>query len=380
MRNYETPEQLEIKGNIRKLARSKIPTFQTETNALSFPRELFTNFAALGLAGLTIPESYGGLNEGLVTSTIILNEIAQVDLGPAIFLSVHHMTSGLINRYGSEEQKRRYLPKMASGEWLGAFALTEANAGSDAAALKMTATATADGFQLNGSKIYITSGGFADIYVVFAKTDPAAGSKGISAFIVERDTPGFSWSAPEKKMGCELSPICSLFFDNSLIAKNQLLGAENRGYGVALSGLAGGRINIAACANGLSTEAIARASQYLKDRTQFGKKLSEFQGLQFMLADMRMQLEAAELLTWQAAHSKDTEPSSPDNNIYPSIAKCFATDAAMKITTDAVQLFGGAGYIREHVVERLMRDAKMLQIVEGTNQVQRMVIAREMLG
>ena len=379
MFNYLSAEQHEIRDNVRRLALDKIPPFQGEHQTGKLPRELFNAFAELGLTGLCIGERYGGLGEGLVTSTIILQEIARVDLGPAIFLSVHNMVAGLIERFGNEEQKNRYLPLLARGEMLAAFALTEAQAGSDAAALKTTATKEGDSYIINGSKIYITSGGFADLYLVFAKTDPAAGSRGISAFLLEKDTTGLSFSPPEKKMGCDLSPICSLFFDQITIGKQQLVGEENHGYGVALGGLAGGRINIAACANGLATEALERATHFLAERTQFGKKLAEFQGLQFMLADMQMQLEAAELLTWQAASEKDLSPESSKNLSYPSLAKCFATDAAMKITTDAVQLYGGAGYIREHTVERLMRDAKMLQIVEGTNQIQRMVIAREML-
>jgi alkylation response protein AidB-like acyl-CoA dehydrogenase len=379
MFNHLSPEQLEFRNNVRKLAQAKIPAYQNDDSSHSLPRQLFTDFASLGLTGLSIGEEFSGLGEGLVTSTLIMQEISRVDLGPAIFLSVHLMVSGLISRFGSNEQKSFYLPKLAKGEMLAAFALTEANAGSDASALKSSAKKCGENYIINGSKIYITSGGFADLYLVFAKTDPQAASRGISAFLVEKNSSGFSFSAPEKKMGCELSPICSIFFDNMSVPASQLLGQENQGYAVALAGLAGGRINIAACANGLSTEAIERATNYLKERSQFGKKLAEFQGLQFMLADMRMQLEAAELLTWQAAREKDLNPSSDENLIYPSLAKCFATDAAMKITTDAVQLFGGAGYIREHVVERLMRDAKMLQIVEGTNQVQRMVIAREIL-
>jgi acyl-CoA dehydrogenase len=379
MFNHLSTEQQEIRENVRKLARDKIPHFQGEKEHTALPRELFNAFAQLGLTGLCIAEKYGGLGEGLVTSTTVLQEIARVDLGPAIFLSVHNMVAGLIERFASEEQKLHYLPRLARGEILGAFALTEAQAGSDAAALKTTATKQGDNYIINGSKIYITSGGFADLYIVFAKTDLAAGSRGISAFLVDSNSAGLSYSPPEKKMGCDLSPICSLYFDQVTVDKKQLVGQENHGYGVALGGLAGGRINIAACANGLATEALSRATHFLKERSQFGKQLSEFQGLQFMLADMQMQLEAAELLTWQAAREKDLFPESSHNLSYPSLAKCFATDAAMKITTDAVQLYGGAGYIREHTVERLMRDAKMLQIVEGTNQIQRLVIAREML-
>lgn len=380
MFNCYSEEQLQIRDQLTRLCQHEIPRFQGDEFHGTLPRELFQSFASTGLTGLSISEVHGGLGEGLVTSAMVMQEIAQVDLGPAIFLSVHLMASGLIERFGTEEQKSRYLPRLANGELLGAFALTESQAGSDAAALKTTAVKSGNHYLVNGSKTYITSGGFADIYIVFAKTDPSLGSRGISAFIIEKNQQGLSCGTPEKKMGCELSPITSLFFDQMQVNPEQLLGAENRGYGVALSGLAGGRINIAACANGLSRDAIRRAIDYLKQREQFGQPLINFQGLQFMLADMQMQLEAAELLTWQAAREKDLTPDSKNNVLYPSLAKCFATDAAMKITTDAVQLFGGAGYIREHTVERLMRDAKMLQIVEGANQIQRMVIARELSG
>lgn len=379
MFDFLSPEQSEIATQVRKMAREKIPAFQQDKYYQTLPRELFGEFARLGLTGLSVTEEYGGLGEGLVTSALVMNEVSQVDMGAAIFLSVHLMVCGLVNRFGSVELKNKYLPRMARGELLGAFALTEAEAGSDAAALKTHAVKDGDQYVLNGSKIYITSGGFADLYLVFAKTDVSAGGRGISAFLVESGTPGLSFGPPEKKMGGELSPISSLFFDSMKVSASSLVGNLNHGYSVALGGLANGRINIAACANGLSKEALTRATRYLKERTQFGKPLADFQGLQFMLADMRMQLEAAELLTWQAAHEKDQHPQSDRNGLYPSIAKCFATDAAMKITTDAVQLFGGAGYIKEHSIERLMRDAKMLQIVEGTNQIQRVVIAREML-
>ncbi len=376
---FETQEQLEIRRSVEKLAAKEIPPYQSDDHSGTLPRELFAKFSSLGLTGLSIPETFGGLGQGLVSSTVVMEEISRIDLGPAIFLSVHLMVSGLIGRFGSEEQKARLLPKLADGTLLAAFALTEPGAGSDAAALKTTAVKSANGFVLNGGKCYITSAGFADIYLVFAKTNPDAGPAGISAFLVEPGAKGFSIGATEKKMGCELSPIASLFFENVEVSESSLLGGLDSGYRVALGGLAGGRINIAACANGLSRAAIERATAHLKERSQFGKKLEEFQGLQFMLADMQMKLEASQLLTWQAAHERDTTPDSPRKTLAPSQAKCFSTDAAMEITTNAVQLLGGAGYIREYQVERLMRDAKMLQIVEGTNQIQRMVVAREVL-
>jgi alkylation response protein AidB-like acyl-CoA dehydrogenase len=270
---------------------------------------------------------------------------------------------------------------MASGEYLGAFALTEPTAGSDAASLKSKAVKTSGGYKLSGEKCYITSAGFADIYVLFARLEGAGGDKrgdGICAFVVESTNPGLKVSKPEKKMGCELSPIASLSYADMELSEENLLGSVTDGYSIALSGLSGGRINIAACANGLSHAALDIAIRHLKERKQFGQALIDFQGLQFMLADMKMKLEASLLLTWQAARTLEANSKDPSNRLYPSLAKCFATDSAMQIATDAVQLLGGAGYIKEYTVERLMRDAKMLQIVEGTNQVQRSVIAREM--
>ena len=370
----------DIRNSVRKLSEKRIPAFQSEEFHGQLPRALFSDFAELGLTGLTLPEEYGGLGLGTRASMTVLEEISRVDLGPAIFLSVHLMVSGLIAKFATTEQKQKLLPKFTSGEWLGAFALTESSAGSDASALKTTAKADGNDFILNGSKCWITSAGFAEQYLVFAKTDPSKGKDGISAFLVGADTPGFSWGKPEKKMGCELSPISTLSFDNARVPRSSMIGELNKGYKVALGGLSGGRISIAACANGLSKAALELSKKHLEERQQFGSKLIEFQGLQFILADMLMKYEAALALTKQAAETMEDTPNSSENRIRPSIAKCFATDAAMAITTDAVQLLGGAGYVREYKVERLMRDAKMLQIVEGTNQIQRMVICREFVA
>jgi alkylation response protein AidB-like acyl-CoA dehydrogenase len=293
------------------------------------------------------------------------------------------MVSGLLNRSANQQQRQELLPKLASGELLAAFALTEPHAGSDAQALTTEAQILADGFKLRGSKCYITSAGFADLFLVFARTTNDSGS-GISAFVVDKSTPGLTIGAPEKKMGAELSPIASLYFEDARIPHSALVGELHSGFKVALSGLAGGRVNIAACANGLSRAAIDAAVAHLKERKQFGKALAEFLGLQFMLADMHQRLQAALLLTERAAEEIDAAKSSPaqktNTRLMSSVAKCFATDAAMSITTDAVQLLGGAGYIKEYQVERYMRDAKMLQIVEGANQIQRMIIAKELLG
>ena len=343
------------------------------------PRALFATLAQQGIAGATIGVNYSGLGLDSFIYAKIIEELAAEDLGVAVFISVHSMVSNLIEKFASTTIKEKYLPALASGTLLGAFALTEPSAGSDAGALKMRAVNDKNSYILNGEKCYITSAGFADLYLVFAKTNPEKQKAGISAFLVPADSPGLSISKPEKKMGAHLSPIASLSFANVSVPEDHRIGAEDNGYAVALSGLAGGRINIAACALGVARTALSRALKHVQERSQFGSKIAEFQGIQFMLADMQMKLEAARLLTRDAAAQLASAPEARANRIKASMAKCYATDAAMDITTDAVQLLGGAGYIAEYGVEQLMRDAKMLQIVEGTNQIQRAVIAREML-
>lgn len=378
MFEFDTEQERDIRDSVSRLAHSEIPNYSNETHYGTVPRKLFQSFAELGLTGLSIPEGHGGIEARPTTIALVMEEIAKVNLGPAIFLSVHNMVSGLISKFGSDEQRERFLPKLASGEHLAAFALSEPSAGSDAAGLRTVARAQGNHFELQGDKCWITSGGFADLYLVFAKTDLNKGKKGISAFLVEKDFEGLSWGSPEKKMGCELSPISTLQFEKMMVPKTHLLGEVDNGYRIALGGLAGGRINIASCAVGLADGALTRALAYIQERKQFDRPLIEFQGLQFMVADMKMQLEAARMMTWRAAHQLGKDATSRSNRLFPSLAKCFATDAAMKIATDAVQLFGGAGYVKEYEIERYMRDAKMLQIVEGTNQVQRAVIAKEM--
>lgn len=369
-----TAEFNQIIESVRKMAIKEIPTYQREEFYGTLPRALFDSMANLGLTGLSISEKGGGMGAPAKLIAAVLEEIAQVDLGPSIFLSVHLMVAKMIETFGNDSQKEKYLSGLIEGKILAAFGLTEANAGSDASALKTAAKETTTGFVLNGSKIYITSAGWADLYVVFAKMPDGK----MSAFIVPAKTKGLVIGSPEKKMGCELSPIATLTFENMELPKESLLGEIGQGYKVALNGLAGGRVSIAACANGLAKSALQKALDYLKEREQFGKPLIEMQGLQFMLADMRIKLETARLITAQAAEKIDGGASQGDQRLFSSIAKCYATDSAMAVTTDAVQLFGGAGYIKEYQVERLMRDAKMLQIVEGTNQIQRMIIAREM--
>lgn len=374
MFSFEDENQLEIRASVRKLAKKDIPRFQSEEFYSTVPKELFEIFAAFGLTGITVDEKYGGSGAGPTTAMIVLEEIAAVDAGAAVFLAVHLMVAGLVQRFGNDEQRKNYLPDLVAGKKLAAFALTEPSAGSDAASLKMRAELDGDNYLLTGEKCYITSAGFADIYLVFART-----ANGISAFLVDKESNGLEVGPPEKKMGAELSPIASLSFNQTEVPVTQLIGTVDDGFKIALGALAGGRINIAACANGISRTAIDLSVAHLNERKQFDKQLIEFQGLRFMLADMQIKLEAAQLLTWQAARSLEDDITARENRIQTSMAKCFSTDSAMEITTDAVQLLGGAGYVKEYRVEQLMRDAKMMQIVEGTNQIQRLVIAKELI-
>ena len=379
----QSPDPLIIE-TIERVCRAEIHKYQDERFYNTVPRPLFRAFGDAGLAGLSVPESYGGISASATTCAAAFETISRYDLGPAIFLSVHTMVSRLITGHGTLQQKQELLPKIAAGELLCAFALTEPHAGSDSQALTTTATRNGDSYLLTGSKCYISSAGFADLYIVCAKTADTAGS-GISAFIVPSSTPGLTIGNPERKMGGELSPIASLFFDQAPLPASALLGPLHHGFKVALSGLTSGRVNIAACANGLSAAAIESALKHLNTRQQFGHLLADFQGLQFMVADMYVKLEAARLLTLKAAEDLDATHTAGVNNklntkLSASVAKCFATDTAMAITTDAVQLLGGAGYLKDYAVERYMREAKMLQIVEGTNQIQRMIIAQEILA
>ncbi len=366
---------------------AEIHKYQHEAYYNTVPRGLFQALCDAGLGGLAVPEQYGGMAASAATTAAIFEVIARYDLSPAIFISVHAMVCSLISRHGTADQHQRLLPRLASGELLAAFALTEPGAGSDAAALVTEATPTEDGFILRGEKCYITSAGFADIYLVFARTKSASTESlqhsSISAFLVPASAPGLSISKPERKMGCELSPIASLTLDGVRVPSSDVVGLLHQGFKVALSGLASGRVNIAACANGLSLAAIEASKRHLRERSQFGKPLADFQGLQFMVADMFIKTEAARLLTQHAADTIDLErkgtKTTDASRLSSATAKCFATDTAMEVTIQAVQLLGGAGYIKEYQVERLMREAKMLQIVEGTNQIQRIIVAREIL-
>jgi alkylation response protein AidB-like acyl-CoA dehydrogenase len=358
-------------------AKSVAPSVAERDENEHFSRELFDSLLELGLAGICFPEKYGGADGDTLTYILAVEELSRIDDGLGITLSADvSLGAWPIFQYGNEEQKKKFLVPLAEGTKMGAFALTEPNAGTDAAAQQTTASLEGDHYVLNGSKIFITNAGEAEIYIVFAMTDKSKGVKGMSAFIVEKDTPGFTFGKKEHKMGIRTSITMELIFQDCRIPKTNMLGNEGDGFKIAMTTLDGGRIGVAAQALGIAQAALDHAVKYSKERVQFGKPISHNQAIAFMLADMATQIDAARLLTYRAAYLKDRGlPYAKE----AAMAKMFASDAAMSVTTDAVQIFGGYGYSREYPVERLMRNAKITQIYEGTNQVQRMVVSGALL-
>ena len=333
-----------------------------------FPLETVDKMKSIGLFGIPIPVQYGGAGGTNLMYTMAVEELSRNCATTGVMLSAHtSLCVAPIYEHGTEEQKMKYLPKLCSGEWLGAFGLTEPNAGTDASAQQTTAVLDGEEWVLNGNKIFITNAGYAHVYIIFAMTDKSLGTKGISAFIVEKGTPGFSFGKKEKKLGIRGSATCELIFENCRIPKSNLLGK-----GVAMKTLDGGRIGIAAQALGIAQGAMDETVKYTKERKQFGKSISAFQNTQFQMADLETKVQAARLLVRSAAFKKDAKvPYSAD----AAMAKLFAAETAMEVTTKAVQFHGGYGYTREYPVERMMRDAKITEIYEGTSEVQRMVIA-----
>jgi alkylation response protein AidB-like acyl-CoA dehydrogenase len=371
-------EQREIQDLVRKFAQNEIaPHAEEWDEAHHFPRELLRPMAEMGLTGLLVPEEHGGAALPRLTGALIYEALAQADMATAVWLSVHNMVAGLVARFGSDEQRRRWLPGMATGESLGAFSLSEAHAGSDAANMRATARRDGDDWVLNGTKFWVTSAGEADLYAVTLRTDANSRGRGASTFIVERDTPGFQIGKLERKMGLRSSPTGELIFEDCRLPADHLLGEVGQGLEVALSSLDGGRVNIGAIAVGVSQAALDVAARYAGERVAFGKPIGAFEGIQFMLADMAMKTQASRLLVYEAAWKLDNKLPA---TMSAAMAKCFATDTAMAVTTDAVQALGGAGYVRDWPVERYMRDAKVGQIFEGANQIQRVIIARGLLG
>lgn len=343
----------------------------------AFPVDTVKKLAKLGFLGIPFPKKYGGQNGDNLAYAIAVEELSRACATTGVIVSAHtSLCASPIYEFGTEEQKEKYLIPLAKGEKLGAFGLTEPNAGTDASAQQTTAILEEDGYLINGSKIFITNAGFADTYIVMAMTDKSKGIKGISAFIIEKDTPGFTIGKEEHKLGIRGSSTCELIFENCKIPKANLLGKEGQGFKIAMKTLDGGRIGIAAQALGIAQGALDETISYVKERKQFGKSISAFQNTQFKIADMSTKVEASRLLVYKAAKAKDTQTSYSTE---AAMAKLYASEAAMDITVMAVQLHGGYGYTREYPVERMMRDAKITEIYEGTSEVQRMVIAASAL-
>jgi alkylation response protein AidB-like acyl-CoA dehydrogenase len=374
-----TADHDELRAVVRELAEERIAPRAAEIDATAeFPWDLKELLARQDLLGTCFAERHGGTGLDTVAQSILVEEIARADATTSLIPIVQKLGALPILLAGSNEQQDRYLPRLASGEWLVAFALTEAAAGSDVAANRMRAARDGDAYVLTGSKRFITHGSVASLLTVFALTDPAAGGrKGMSAFIVETDTPGFAAPRVEHKMGIRGSPTAELTFDEVRVPVANRLGEEGDGFRIAMETLDRSRLSIAAQAVGIAQGALDAAVAYAADRQQFGQKVSEFQGIQWMLADMASQTEAARQLTYAAAARVDA--GAADLPYWTSSAKLVAGDTAMKVTTDAVQVLGGYGYITEYPVERMMRDAKITQLYEGTQQIQRLIVARQLL-
>jgi butyryl-CoA dehydrogenase len=372
-------EHEQLRDLVREFANREVaPGAAERDEAERFDREIFDKMAELGLTGIPWPEKYGGAEMDYLAYVIAVEELSRVCASTGVCLSAHtSLACWPIYKFGTEEQKMKYLKPMAEGKWLGAYALTEPGSGSDAAGMRTTAKKDGDSYILNGNKVFITNGGPAEVYVVFALTDPEKRSRGISAFIVEKGTPGFRIGKKEKKLGIRASTTVELIFEDCRVPAENLLGEEGFGFKIAMMTLDGGRNGIAAQAVGIAQGAYELARDYALQRKQFGKPIAEQQAIQFKLADMATKIEAARLLTYQAAW---LESQGLPYGKASAMSKVFASDTAMQVTTEAVQVFGGYGFIREYPVERYMRDAKITQIYEGTNEIQRLVIARHILS
>ena len=377
--NFELTQQQSMARQLfRDFAENEVKPIAAEIDEEErFPSETVEKLARFGFLGIPYSKALGGQGCDTLTYVLCVEEMSRVCATTGVIVSAHtSLGCDPIIKYGNDEQKARFLPDMLSGKRLGAFGLTEPNAGTDASGQQTKAVRDGDNYILNGSKIFITNGGYADVYIIFAMTDKSKGTKGISAFIVEANTPGFSIGKKELKLGIRGSSTTELIFENCIIPKANLLDSEGSGFKIAMGTLDGGRIGIAAQALGIAQGALDEAVHYVKERKQFGKSLSKFQNTQFQIANMKTQIEAARLLVYKAAMAKDSGvPFSLD----AAMAKLFAAEVAMDVTTKVVQLFGGYGYTRDYPVERMMRDAKITEIYEGTSEVQRMVIAGSVL-
>ena len=371
-------QQQMVQKMYREFAENEVKPLAKKVDAEEyFPKETVEKMGKLGMMGIYFPTSVGGAGGDVLSYVMAVEELSKVCGTTGVIVSAHtSLCAAPIYEFGTEEQRKKYLPKLCTGEWIGAFGLTEPNAGTDASAQQTMAFEEGDHYILNGSKIFITNAAYAHVYIVMAMTDKSKGTKGISAFIVERDFPGFSIGKKEKKMGIRGSATCELIFENCIVPKQNLLGKIGEGFKIAMKTLDGGRIGIASQALGIAQGAMDETAKYVKERKQFGKAIGQFQNTQFQLADLQAKIQASRLLVRMAAYKKDQkQPYS----VEAAQAKLFAAETAMETTTKAVQFHGGYGYTREYPVERMMRDAKITEIYEGTSEVQRMVIAAALL-
>lgn len=377
-----TEDQLDMRKMFRDFAEKEVKPIAEEIDANErFPEENIKKMADAGMLGIPVPEEYEGQGSDILTYTLCVEELSKVCASHGVIVSGHtSLCIDPILHFGTEEQKRKYIPDLASGRKLGAFGLTEPGAGTDASYQKTTAVLDGDHYVLNGSKCFITNGAYADTFIIFAMTNKELGNKGISAFIVEKGFKGFSHGKHENKMGIRASSTCDLIFEDCFVPKENLLGEEGKGFGIAMGTLDGGRIGIAAQALGIAEGAIDATIKYVNEREQFGRKIGQFQNTQFQLADMYARTQAAKYLVYAAACKKDeaNRGAKVRYSVDAAMAKLVASETASDVTRRCVQLFGGYGYIREYQVERMMRDAKITEIYEGTSEVQRMVISGSM--
>ncbi len=373
-----TKEQELVRQMVRDFAVNEVKPIAAEIDVTErFPMENVKKMGELGMMGIPFPTEFGGAGGDVLSYILAVEELSKVCATTGVILSAHtSLCASLINENGTPEQKEKYLRDLCTGNKIGAFGLTEPGAGTDAAGQQTTAVLDGDNYILNGSKIFITNGGVADTFIIFAMTDKSKGTKGISAFIVEKGFQGFSIGKKEDKLGIRASSTTELIFENCIVPKENLIGREGKGFGIAMKTLDGGRIGIAAQALGIAEGALDEAIKYMKERKQFGRPIAAFQGLQWMVAEMSTKIEAARFLVYKAAWLKENkQPYSID----AARAKLYAAEVAMDVTTKAVQLFGGYGYTKEYPVERMMRDAKITEIYEGTSEVQKMVISGSLL-
>ncbi|MGB5093908.1 MAG: acyl-CoA dehydrogenase family protein [Parvibaculum sp.] len=377
MRFELSEEQSAFQDMARGFARDELAPHAAHWDETShFPVDVLRKAAALGLAGIYVREDVGGSALTRLDAALVFEALSEGCTSTAAFLSIHNMASWMIDTYGSEDQRRKWLPRLTTMELIASYCLTEPSSGSDAASLRTRAVRDGDHYVVNGGKAFISGAGTSDIYVCMVRTGDET-SNGISCLIIEKNMPGVSFGAPERKMGWNSQPTAQVMFDNVRVPVANLVGAEGQGFRIAMSGLDGGRLNIGACSIGTATAALKAATAYMMERKQFGKTLSQFQALQFKLADMATELEAARLLLYQAAWKVTMK--SPDSTMQAAMAKRFATDVGFNVVNDALQIHGGYGYLRDFPLERHLRDVRVHQILEGTNEIMRVIIARELL-